>query len=104
MQCTDLDGTLIEDGDDHDWVRHNDNLTFNAAEHFGQYLAPAGGIIVYNTGQARSPVRGLMQAGQLTLLPPPPCGSMLPLWLHQGIEGCMPLLKLLSAATPRAAD
>jgi hypothetical protein len=52
LQCTDLDGTLIEDGEEGDWVRQNDELTYLASQHFAQYLAPAGGLIVYNTGRS----------------------------------------------------
>ncbi|KAF6261527.1 sucrose-6F-phosphate phosphohydrolase-domain-containing protein [Scenedesmus sp. NREL 46B-D3] len=52
MLCTDLDGTLIEDGEDGDWVRQNDQLTYQASQHFAQYLAPAGGLIVFNTGRS----------------------------------------------------
>lgn len=52
LQCTDLDGTLIEDGEEGDWVRQNDELTYLCAQHFAQYLAPAGGLIVFNTGRS----------------------------------------------------
>jgi hypothetical protein len=52
LQCTDLDGTLIEDGEEGDWVRQNDELTYLCAQHFSQYLAPAGGLIVFNTGRS----------------------------------------------------
>lgn len=52
LQCTDLDGTLIEDqAEQNDWLRRNDELTYQAGQHFAQYLAPAGGMIVYNTGR-----------------------------------------------------
>lgn len=52
MQCTDLDGTLIEDqAEQNDWIKRNDEMTYEAGQHFAQYLAPAGGMIVYNTGQ-----------------------------------------------------
>jgi hypothetical protein len=33
-------------------VRQNDELTRLASQHFAQYLAPAGGLIVYNTGRS----------------------------------------------------
>ncbi|WIA22497.1 hypothetical protein OEZ86_009494 [Tetradesmus obliquus] len=61
MLCTDLDGTLIEDGEEGDWVRQNDELTYLCAQHFAQYLAPAGGLIVFNTGRSIGMVEGLLQ-------------------------------------------
>lgn len=59
-QCTDLDGTLIEDGESSDWLRQNDELTRLAAQHFHQYLSPAGGLIVFNTGRSIGMVEGLL--------------------------------------------
>mgnify|MGYP003588011482 CR=1 FL=1 len=51
VQCTDLDGTLIEDqAEQNDWLRHKDDMTYQLSQHFAQFLAPAGGLIVYNTG------------------------------------------------------
>ncbi len=61
VQCTDLDGTLIEDqAEANDWVRANDELTYHAGQHFGQFIAPAGGVLVYNTGRSIGMVEGLL--------------------------------------------
>ncbi|KAF8063648.1 SPP1 [Scenedesmus sp. PABB004] len=61
MLCTDLDGTLIEDqAETNDWVRQADELTWLAGQHFGQYLAPAGGVLVFNTGRSIGMVEGLL--------------------------------------------
>eukprot|EP00878_Enallax_costatus_P027127 GHUV01029177.1.p1 GENE.GHUV01029177.1~~GHUV01029177.1.p1 ORF type:complete len:269 (+),score=87.22 GHUV01029177.1:281-1087(+) len=61
LQCTDLDGTLIEDqAEQNDWLRHKDDMTYQLAQHFAQYLAPAGGLIVYNTGRSIGMVEGLL--------------------------------------------
>lgn len=61
MQCTDLDGTLIEDsGEENDFVRTADESTRRCTAYFGQYLAPSGGVIVYNTGRSIGMVEGLL--------------------------------------------
>jgi hypothetical protein len=61
-QCTDLDGTLIEDqADDNEWVRAADASTRQAASYFGTYLAPAGGVLVFNTGRSIGLVEGLLR-------------------------------------------
>eukprot|EP00879_Flechtneria_rotunda_P013041 GHRR01013620.1.p1 GENE.GHRR01013620.1~~GHRR01013620.1.p1 ORF type:complete len:568 (+),score=192.54 GHRR01013620.1:869-2572(+) len=61
MLCTDLDGTLIEDqAEENDWIRRNDDATYSASLHFHQYVAPAGGLLVYNTGRSIGMVEGLL--------------------------------------------
>lgn len=59
-QCTDLDGTLIEDGEDNDFVRGADESTRRCASYFGKYLAPSGGVVVFNTGRSIGMVEGLL--------------------------------------------
>eukprot|EP00877_Chromochloris_zofingiensis_P008061 jgi/Chrzof1/3508/Cz12g28020.t1 len=61
MLCTDLDGTLIEDGDESsEWVQAANAATAEFNSWWSHHCAPAGGLLVFNTGRSIGMVTGLL--------------------------------------------
>jgi hypothetical protein len=97
LQCTDLDGTLIEDGEESDFIRNADDQTRAASEYFGKYLAPSGSVLVFNTGRSIGMVEGLL-ARKPGIMPTVRGGGANAAWRMPANCCCA---QSLSCATPR---